>query len=283
MAEMIAPTTAIGRVQLFVSDLGQSVEFYQSLGFKQMNREGQQALMGTGERGLIVLNEKPGARRVPRTSGLYHFAIRLPDRRSMARLLYHLAENEFEVQGASDHGVSEALYMADPDDLGIELYCDRRKSEWPVDDLGRLQMVTEALDVDNLILELRDGVEPWQGLPDQTDIGHVHLHVSDLAQAERFYTGVLGFQLMQRYMSGAIFVSAGGYHHHIGLNTWAGVGAPPQPENAAGLRWFEILLPDQPALDAVLERLKEAGVEYEPQDGGMLVRDPAQNRILLKV
>lgn len=239
--------------------------------------------MGTGERGLIVLNEKPGARRVPRTSGLYHFAIRLPDRRSMARLLYHLAENEFEVQGASDHGVSEALYMADPDDLGIELYCDRRKSEWPVDDLGRLQMVTEALDVDNLILELRDGVEPWQGLPDQTDIGHVHLHVSDLAQAERFYTGVLGFQLMQRYMSGAIFVSAGGYHHHIGLNTWAGVGAPPQPENAAGLRWFEILLPDQPALDAVLERLKEAGVEYEPQDGGMLVRDPAQNRILLKV
>ena len=125
------------------------------------------------------------------------------------------------------------------------LYSDRRRSEWPADDLGKLQMGTEELDVDDLVMELKNGVPAWTGLPEKTVIGHVHLHVADLAEAEQFYTRVLGFQLMQRYGSGAIFVSAGGYHHHIGLNTWAGVGAPPPPEDVAGLRWFEVLLPEE--------------------------------------
>ena len=213
---------------------------------------------------------------------MYHFAVLLPDRKSLARLLYHLAETKLGVQGAADHGVSEALYLADPDGNGIELYRDRRKNEWPVDDLGRLQMGTEALDIDDLVMELKGGLEPYQGLPQKTTIGHVHLQVRNLAEAEQFYNGALGFKVMQRYESGAIFVSAGGYHHHIGLNTWAGEGAPPPPADATGLRWFEVVLPDSAALDGVLARLKAAGVTGEEQDGGVLVHDPSQNGILLR-
>ena len=282
MTETIAPATAIGEVQLFVADLEKQVAFYtNALGFRLLSRAAEQVVLGAGQRRLVVLNEKPGARAVRGTTGLYHFAVLLPDRRSLARLLYHLAETNTGVQGASDHGVSEALYLSDPEGNGIELYCDRRRREWPVDDIGRLQMGTDELDIDDLVMQLKDGVEPWAGLPDETRIGHVHLHVSDLAEAEKFYTRVLGFQLMQRYGSGAIFVSAGDYHHHVGLNTWAGVGAPPPPPDAAGLRWFEIRLPDQAALDALLDRLKAAGAAVEAQEGGALTRDPAQNQILL--
>ncbi len=284
MTEKIAPATAIGEVQLFVENLEKQVAFYtNSLGFRLLSQAGGQAVLGVGQRQLIVLNEKPGAKAVRGTTGLYHFAVLLPDRRSLARLLYHLAETDTGVQGASDHGVSEALYLSDPEGNGIELYSDRHPRDWPVDDIGRLQMGTDELDIDDLVLQLKDGVEPWAGLPDGTRIGHVHLHVSNLAEAEKFYTRVLGFQLMQRYGSGAIFVSAGDYHHHVGLNTWAGVGAPPPPPDAAGLRWFEIRLPDRASLNALLVRLEAAGVALEAWEGGMLTRDPAQNQILLTV
>jgi catechol 2,3-dioxygenase len=284
MSEIITPATAIGDVQIYVSDLERSLQFYQDgLGVKLLEREGNQAFLGAGDRRLIVLNERPGAKPAPHTTGLYHFAVLLPDRKSLARLLYHIAESETPVQGAADHGVSEALYLADPDGNGIELYRDRRKNDWPMDDLGKLQMGTDELDIDDLVLELKKGVQPWQGLPAGTVIGHVHLHVRDLSEAEQFYTKVLGFQIMQRYESGAIFVSAGGYHHHIGLNTWAGKGAPPPPETATGLRWFSIRLPDATALEAVKGRLQAAGVPLEEQEGGILVRDPSQNAMLLKV
>jgi catechol 2,3-dioxygenase len=284
--ETIAPATSIGGIQLTVADLDRSVQFYQDrLGFKLLGRENGQARLGTAAHALLTLIEKPGAK--PRTqrgmTGLYHFAILLPDRRSLARLLLHMAENETEVQGAADHGVSEALYLADPDGNGIELYRDRQRNEWPVDDLGKLQMGTEELDVDNLVMELKDGVAPWTGLPDSTVIGHVHLHVRDLPEAEQFYTRVLGFRVMQRYGSGAIFVSAGGYHHHIGMNTWAGAGAPPPPPDVAGLRWFEVRLPDAAAFEALQARLKEANIPADDLEGGILIKDPSQNGILFRL
>lgn len=283
MAEIIAPATTIGEIELYVADLERALRYYQDgLGFKLIRNEGGQAVLGTGSRRLVTLIEKPGARRVPKTTGLYHFAVLLPSRKALAELLVHLAESDVKVDGASDHGVSEALYLTDPDGNGIEIYRDRPRKEWPADDLGKIQMDVEALDIDDLVMTLKDGVPQWQGLPDKTVIGHVHLHVRDLLEAEKFYTRVLGFQLMQRYESGAIFVSAGGYHHHVGLNTWAGAGAPPPPADAAGLRWFEVILPDQAALDAVTARLQEAGVPSKAQDGGILVRDPSQNGILLK-
>ncbi len=290
MEKAIAQATKIGEVQLYVSDLGRSIEYYQNiLGFKLLGRSGNQVFMGAGDRRLVVLNERPGAKPRPqngagsRITGLYHFAVLLPNRGALARLLMHLAEVETEVQGAADHGVSEALYLTDPDGNGIEMYIDRPRRDWPADDLGKLQMGTEELDVDDLVMELKNGVPDWTGLPDKTVIGHVHLHVANLAEAEQFYTRVLGFQMMQRYGSGAIFVSAGGYHHHIGLNTWAGIGAPPPPEDVAGLRWFEVLLPEEAELEAVRERLQTAGVSFETHDGGILVRDPSQNTILLRV
>jgi catechol 2,3-dioxygenase len=284
MTNVIAPEAAIGQVQLKVASLERALDFYQrKLGFQLLSREGSQAVLGAGGQALLTLTEVPGARAVRGTSGLYHFAVLLPDRRSLARLLYHLAESEVEIPGAADHGVSEALYLQDPDGNGIELYRDRRRNEWPVDDLGRLQMGTEELDLDDLVWELKNGLEPWQGLPESTTIGHVHLQVANIASAELFYTHVLGFQLMQRYGSAAIFVSAGGYHHHIGMNTWAGEGVPPPPADAAGLLWFEVVLPAQENLDAVLERLKDANVAVEPQAEGVLVRDLSQNGILLRV
>lgn len=282
MTQKIASTTKIGEIELYVADLNRSIEFYQKgLGFRLLNRTNGQAVMGAGENRLLTLVERPGAKQVKGVTGLYHFAVLLPDRGSLALLLYHLAESEIEIQGAADHGVSEALYLDDPDGNGIELYRDRKRSEWPVDDIGKLQMGTDPLDVDDLVMELRGGVPEWTGLPDKTVIGHVHLRVRNIPEAEQFYTGVLGFQMMDRYGSAAIFVSAGGYHHHIGMNTWAGVGAPPPPPDAAGLRWFEVRLPDQKALESVQARLKEAGVALEEHNDGFLVRDPSQNTILL--
>lgn len=282
MAETIAPETTIGEISLFVSDLDRSVTFYQDrLGFQTIERDSERAVLGAGGRRLLNLVEKPGASKPQKTTGLYHFAVLLPNRRSLAHVLYHLAETETGVQGAADHGVSEALYLSDPDGNGIELYRDRRRSEWPVDDIGRLMMDTDELDIDNLVMELRDGPPEWQGLPEKTVIGHVHLHVRDLKEAEQFYTQVLGFQLMQRYGSGAAFVSAGGYHHHIGFNIWAGVGAPPPPDNSVGLDWFQVRLPGASALEAVRSRLESAAVPFETRGEGILVRDPSQNGVLL--
>ncbi len=289
MEKVIAPETTIGEVQLNIANLERSLRFYQDrLGFRLLGQQGNQAVLGAGERRLVVLNEKPGVKPRPqagpasRMTGLYHFGVLLPDRRALARLLVHLAEEETEIQGVADHGVSEALYLSDPDGNGIELYRDRRRGEWPADDLGKLQMGTDQLDVDDLVMEMKDNIPEWTGLPDKTVIGHVHLHVADLSAAERFYTQALGFQLTQRYASGAIFVSAGGYHHHIGLNTWAGGGAPPPPEDVAGLRWFSILLPSEEALSAVRERLQAAGVAYEEREGGIFVKDPSQNAMVIR-
>ncbi len=284
MTVTIAPETKIGEVQLFVADLQRSIQYYQqTLGFTLHQQQEGQAALGAGSRRFLVLNEKPGARPVHHVTGLYHFAVRLPDRRSLARLIYHLAENEIEVQGVADHGVSESIYMTDPDGIGIELYSDRRPSEWPRDDLQRVLMGTEELDLEDLIQELQGGVPEWQGLPDGTIIGHVHLHVANLLDAEHFYHLVLGFDLTQRYGGAALFLSAGGYHHHIGVNTWAGEGAPPPPPDAVGLRWFEIILPDPAAYEEVLQRLQSAEVPYEQRQDGILLRDPSRNAILLRV
>ena len=284
MSQTIAPATMVGEVQLVVSDLERSVTFYQNaLGFRVLDRQEGRAVLGAGSRRLLTLVEQPGAKPAPRTTGLYHFAVLLPDRRSLARLLYHMADTEVPVQGASDHGVSEALYLSDPDSNGIELYRDRDPEEWPQDEAGKMEMGTEALDIDDLVMELQDGLTPWEGLPDGTRIGHVHLRVRNIPEAEAFYAGVLGFQLTQRYGTGASFVSAGGYHHHVGFNTWQSAGAPPPPPNATGLRWFELLLPDTTALEAVRARLSAAGIMVDAQDEGVLVRDPSGNGILFRV
>ena len=282
---MVLPSTSrIGSVCLTVSDLDRAERFYVDvLGFTAAARSAATvSLAAPAAPMLLELPALPGARPKPaRSTGLYHFAILLPSRLDLARSLRRLAEMRWPLQGVADHGVSEALYLADPDGNGIEIYRDRPREEWPQRN-GQLQMVTDPLDVDGVIDEMAQDERPWQGLPAGACIGHVHLHVADLRQAERFYCDVLGFDVTQRYGPSALFVSASGYHHHVGLNTWAGVGAPPPPAGSAGLRYFDIQLPDRPALATAVERLVRANVAVAEQPDGWYVRDPSQNGIRLQ-
>ena len=274
---MIDPATHIGAVHLTISDVGRSVRFYQAhLGLTLHRRDQRTAWMGAGDRDLLVLSQAERAPRVRGTTGLYHFAILVPTRADLARALRRLVETETVLQGAADHFVSEALYLADEDGNGIEIYRDRPRADWPFVD-GQLQMGADPVDFDDLLAEASgDG---RGALPGGTTIGHVHLHVSRLADAQRFYVDVLGFDLMQRYGPSALFVSAGGYHHHIGLNTWAGVGAPPPPPGAIGLRHFDVSLPTDAAVADVMLRVRAAEIPIESVDGGFLVRDPSGNAI----
>ena len=262
--------------------MDRSIRFYEAhLGFSLLARRNGEAWLGvrgTAERAaLLALSESPSAPHVSGTTGLYHFAILVPTRGHLARALCRLVDTRTRLQGAADHGVSEAIYLADPDGNGIEIYRDRPRADWPAVD-GRLHMTVDPFDLDAL-LEEADGRASSE-LERGTVVGHVHLHVADLAAAERFYVGVLGFDLMQRYGPSALFVSAGGYHHHIGLNTWAGVGAPPPPAGAIGLRHVTVTLPDRAALNETVERLKSAAIPVESVGNAILARDPSANAIL---
>ncbi len=277
---VLDPKTHVGAVSLTVGDLARSLRFYRDvLGFADSRSDGASALLFAGDQPLLHLVELPGARpKPPRATGLYHFALLLPSRPDLARWLRHVAETGWPLQGWADHGVSEAVYLADPDGNGIEVYRDRPRAEWPMSN-GELQMVTDPLDAHGL-LALAPDDDGWT-MPAGAAMGHVHLHVASIPQAQTFYCDVLGFDLVQRYGPSALFVSAGGYHHHVGLNTWAGVGAPPAPAGSAGLRYFTIVVPDEAALAAVVERVQRAGIAIAPQDGGWLLHDPSGNGIHL--
>jgi len=282
MPAVIDPATSVGDVHLTIPDLTRSVRFYEShLGFLVHRRDDRTAWLGAGGPDLLVLSQCETAPRVRGTTGLYHFAILVPTRADLARALRRLVETGTVMQGAADHGVSEALYLADPDGNGIEIYRDRPRAEWPYAG-GHLRMGADPIDLDELLAEKTEH-DDSATLAGGTVIGHVHLHVSRLDDAERFYVGVLGFELMQRYGPSALFVSAGGYHHHIGLNTWAGVGAPPPPPGAIGLRHFLVRLPTTAAVEAVAARARTAGAPTEIVEGGILVRDPAGNAMKLGI
>jgi catechol 2,3-dioxygenase len=277
----ISPDTKLGHVHLTVTNLERSLAFYQeSLGFQLHRREGDTAALGAGEADLLRLTENPQARRVARTTGLYHFAILMPNRVALAQVLRRIAETQTVVQGFADHGVSEAIYLPDPDGNGIEMYRDRPRAEWPYRN-GELAMVTDPLDTNGLLRELTDLSEPWAGLPAGTVLGHMHLHVSNLNRAELFYKNIIGFDLMQHFGDSAAFMSAAGYHHHLGLNIWNGVGAPKPPPDATGLRWFVIELPAQADVDAIADRARARDIPIEAQPDGLFLRDPAGNGVMI--
>jgi catechol 2,3-dioxygenase len=268
---ILDPRTHIGTVSLTISDLARSADFYaERIGLTLLERGGGEALFGSGTVPLLHLVEDREARPRRGTTGLYHFALLEPSRPALSRSLRRLAETGTRLTGASDHGVSEALYLDDPDGIGIEIYRDRPREEWPRRG-GELAMVTEPLDLDGLLADFEKETPPGGIL-----MGHVHLHVSRLEEARRFYIDLLGFEPTQRYGSQALFVSAGGYHHHLGLNTWQGVGAPPPPPRSTGLRHFEIVLAGEGEEKALRGRLAAAGIAAE---GGIL-RDPSGNGIL---
>jgi catechol 2,3-dioxygenase len=267
----------IGAVSLNVADLEGAAAFYErALGLTPLERGAGLVRLGAGSEPLVELVSSPDAPARPAgTTGLFHLAVLVPDRPSLADSLRRVAAADWRFTGASDHLVSEALYLRDPEGNGIEIYRDRPRSEWPYSD-GQLQMDSLALDLADLLTEEQGA----GGVPEGTIIGHVHLNVADLDASERFYAGPAGFDVTVRGYPGALFVAAGDYHHHIGLNTWAGEGAPAPPPDALGLRHFELVVPDAAAVDRAAAALAESGPE--PTEGGVLVGDPAGNQMLVR-
>ena len=264
----------LGPVRLQVSDLGQSLDYYTMvLGLRPRETgAGSAALLAEGEpEPLVELVERRGVAPVRANSrlGLYHFAILLPDRAALGRFLAHLVKSGARL-GASDHLVSEALYLRDPDGLGIEVYADRPRSSWRHSN-GELAMATEPLDTAGVVAAGRG--EPWTGMPAGTVMGHVHLHVGDIDAASRFYHGALGFDRTVWSYPGALFLSAGGYHHHLGVNTWAGRSSPASEGDARLLEW-RIVLPGESDVRLAVERLVAAGHPVVQEDSGWLASDP---------
>jgi catechol 2,3-dioxygenase len=268
--------TRIGGVQLQVADLARSINYYQTvLGFRVISHSNAQAVlgsMGAAENPpLVELIALPGARPVPRRGrlGLYHFAVLLPDRPSLGRFLAHLRTNGIRA-GSADHLVSEAIYLTDPDGLGIEVYADRARHTWRIEN-RQPAMASEPLDVQSLLLAAGD--VPWNGLPAGTTIGHVHLSVGDLQQAEVFYHNGLGFDKVVWSYPGALFLSAGGYHHHVGTNTWA-ADSPRATEQDARLLEWSLVLPTRDDVTRVAHRLARMGAPVVEDAGGWVATDP---------
>ncbi|MCB9176970.1 MAG: VOC family protein [Caldilineae bacterium] len=287
--------TRIGAVHLVVADLARSLGYYRdAIGLQRLDAAADGAdrgvPLGIGGEPLVVLHPRPGAAPVGRAAGLFHLALRLPTRRDLAAAIDRLARQGTRIDGAADHLVSEAIYLTDPDGHGIEIYRDRPREAWPVEG-GRLRMDSLPLDLDGILAELgrpgpeaRAAASPPAGapatLPLGTDLGHVHLRVADLDASEAFYLDRLGFERQAR-MPGASFVSAGGYHHHVGLNTWAGRGIPPAPESAARLLAWTLRLPDAGSLEALLAGLRSAGLTPAPSGPAWAITDPSGIRLLL--
>ncbi|MFV8826508.1 VOC family protein [Alkalihalobacterium sp. APHAB7] len=276
------PITFVAHVHLKVGQLERSLSFYKEiLGFQVLRQTGQTAhLSADGQKTLVTLEQIEGA--VPKTyptTGLYHFAILLPTRADLANVVNHLLQKGVRF-GSSDHLVSEALYLSDPDGNGIEIYSDRNDTEWNWQD-GQVEMTVDPLDFSDLLAEAGD--KQWTKLPSQTVMGHIHLHVAHLGEAEHFYREGLGFDVVCRFGDQALFMSSGGYHHHIGLNTWAGVGAPPLKEKNAGLKKFSIQFPSEAARNKVVEQLQKIEAFISKEGQVYLTKDPSGIFIELRV
>jgi len=267
----------MGPVHLTVSDLERSLEYYRRVvGLDVLEQGAGRASLGADSTELLGLVEQPGAQPSDGYTGLFHFALLVPDRPSLARWLTHAVRDEVPLTGLSDHYVSEAIYLRDPDRHGIEIYADRPRELWE----GRVgeRMTTEPLDVKDLLGEA-DG--DFDGMPAGTSMGHVHLKVASIPQTVEFYRDVLGFDLVVERVPQAAFLSAGGYHHHLGANTWESAGAPPPPAASAALRHATVVLPSAEARDDAVRRVADAGQEPDATATGTLVRDPSVNAVLL--
>ncbi len=280
MNNSIHPGTRLGYVHLTVRDLKRSAAFYQNiLGFKLHREDGDTAHLGAGGADLLALTENPNAPIARRATGLYHFAILVPARVELARVLKRIGETETPVQGFADHLVSEAIYLSDPDGNGIEVYRDRPRAKWH-DAQGNFRMGTDPLDVQGVLAELDGREGKWLGLDPQTILGHMHLQIADVRRDETFYRDVLGFDVMMN-LGSASFLSAGGYHHHLGMNIWNSAGAPPPPPDAVGLRYFTVELFNHDELNKTVDRVHNAGVPVEETETGLLVHDPSHNGVVL--
>jgi catechol 2,3-dioxygenase len=266
----------MGAVHLTVGDLDRSLAYYDTeIGLDVLEQGGGRASLGTGDTELLVLYEVPGAPHSHGHTGLFHFALLVPERRDLAQWLAHAARDRTELTGLSDHVVSEAIYLRDPDHHGIEIYADRPREQW--DGKVASALTTLPLDVQSLLGELEDPAgEPFDRLPDGTVMGHVHFKVSNVPDTVAFYRDALGMELMAQLGNQAAFLAAGGYHHHVGGNTWESAGASPAPPGSGALRHATVVLPDAAARDELAAR-----VDAEESEFGPLVRDPSGNALVL--
>jgi catechol 2,3-dioxygenase len=276
MTATLPHSTHVGAVALQVADLTRSVTWYRDvIGARVLETDGTRAVLGAhgDDTPLLELHERAGADPMPSRGrlGLFHVAWLLPDRAALGRFLVH-ALARGEPIGSADHLVSEALYLQDPDGLGVEVYTDRPRAEWRVQD-GAVEMASLAIDARGL--QAAAAGAPWTGLPPGSCIGHVHLHVGDLERSTAFYGDVIGLAVTNASYPGAVFLAAGGYHHHLGTNTWAGRGAVAASDADARLLWWELVLPDAQAVDALAARAERA-LPQSPRfaDGRLLLHDP---------
>ena len=275
----LSDATRLGPVALTVTDLDRSVTWYaDALGLRLHRREDPVAAMGAGEEDVVVLHEEPGARRAGRHAGLFHVALLYPSRSELARVAVRLASTRTRIQGASDHGTHEAIYLADPDGNGLELAADRPREAWPTGALIH-PGGPDPLDLDAL-LALTVEEEPRRHAEPGLRVGHVHLHVGDLDAAARFYRDGLGFDEVTRLPS-ALFLAAGGYHHHVAVNVWRGRGVPPAPPGVVGLRHWTVEVDGREELGHVRERLSTLGAPVEEAEDGLLARDPSGTEALV--
>ena len=277
-APKLADSLELGPVHITVTDLDRSAGFYQdAIGLQVRERSDTEASLGAGGRELLHLVEDRDARPAGRHAGLYHFALLHPSREELARATARLVATRTPIAGASDHGISEAIYLPDPDGNGIELAADRSRERW-----GDLSDPTtigpQPLDLEALLATVA-GEEPQRHADPALGVGHLHLHVGDMDRGLGLYRDLIGFEAKTLFPSAA-FVSVGGYHHHLAFNTWRGEGVPPAPEGTVGLRHWTVLL-DAPDLEAVEGRLADAGIGTEARDVGVLVRDPWSNALVL--
>jgi catechol 2,3-dioxygenase len=269
-------TLRLGAVELTVADLDRSVAWYErALGLRVRSRTSTAAELGDGVTTVIVLREDAQATPAGRHAGLYHYALLYPAREELARAAVRLAVTSTQIQGASDHRTHEAIYLADPDGNGIELAADRPRDQWPAG-LG-YDGGPAPLDFDSLLAPVR-AEQPAAQVAEGLRMGHLHLHVGDIERALAFYRDVLGLEL-KAHLGSAAFLSAGGYHHHLGVNVWNGRGAGPAPEHTAGLRYWTIEVPTGADIATVRARAEAAGSAVEPVDGGFIVRDPWQTAV----
>jgi catechol 2,3-dioxygenase len=275
--------THVGPVRLQIADLQRSITYYETgLGLRVLDRTRDHAVLGNHDEDvtLVELQERPGTRPPGRRGniGLFHFAILLPNRAALGRFVRHIGEMGLPA-GAGDHLVSESFYLQDPDNLGIEVYADRPRPTWKR--IGRqLMMATDPVDVEDVIKE--GGEVRWSGIPAGTRMGHVHLHVGDLAGASSFYSDALGLDRMVWQYPGALFLAADGYHHHLGTNIWAGPGAQaPDPDVAQLLEW-SLVLPDSAGLKAAAESLQRNGNEVVRAGESFLAKDPWGTAVRLR-
>lgn len=275
------PVTYVSEVGLKVLDLKGMTQFYkETIGFEVLSEKDNEVRLGVDGHSLLKLEAIEGLEpKDSRYAGLYHFAILLPNRKELGKVLIHLHNQGIRL-GSSDHLVSEALYLSDPEGNGIEIYRDRDPEEWTWRD-GEVAMTVDPIDAEGVLLEAQKAGEAWSGMPSGTVMGHIHLHVSNLAEAQNFYVDGLGFEIVTSMGGQALFLADRKYHHHIGLNIWNGVGIPALPEKKAGLGYYTLVLDNAEKRSQLAERLRGLGASVTEQENYWETADPAGNRIRL--